>query len=134
MFQEYPNVVDQEETDSLTGNIIGAAIEVHRHLGPGLLESAYETCLIYELSLRKLRVENQKPLSVFYKNVMLDCGYRLDLIVENQVIVEIKSISSVMAIHEAQLLSYLKLAECKRGLLINFNVRTLKEGIRRLKI
>jgi GxxExxY protein len=130
----YPNVVDQEETDSLTGNIIGAAIEVHRHLGPGLLESAYEACLIYELRLRKLRVEQQKPLPVFYKDVMLDCGYRLDLIVENQVIVEIKSVNSVIGIHEAQLLSYLKLAECKRGLLINFNVKMLKEGIRRMKI
>ena len=84
------NVIDQEETDLLTRSIIGAAIEVHRHLGPGLLESAYEACLIYELRLRKLRVEHQKPLPVFYKDVMLDCGYRLDLLVENQVTVEIK--------------------------------------------
>ncbi len=120
--------------DPLTGNIIGAAIEVHRFLGPGLLESAYEICLIYELRLRQLKVENQKPLPVFYKDVMLDCGYRLDLVVENQVIVEIKSVSSVAAIYEAQLLSYLKLSECKRGLLINFNVKILKDGIRRMKI
>ncbi len=128
------NIVDQEETDPLTGSIIGAAIEVHRHLGPGLLESAYEACLIYELRLRKLKVEHQKPLPVFYKDVMLDCGYRLDLLVESQVIIEIKSVSNVVGIHEAQLLSYLKLADCRRGLLINFNVKMLKEGIRRLRL
>lgn len=128
------SATEKEETDPLTGSIIGAAIEVHRFLGPGLLESAYETCLIYELRLRRIKVEHQKPLPVFYKDVMLDCGYRLDLVVENQVIVEIKSVNSVAAIHEAQLLSYLKLSECKRGLLINFNVKMLKDGIRRMKI
>ena len=121
-------------SDSLTGAIIGGAIEVHRELGPGLLESAYEACLIYELRLRKLKVEYQKPLPVFYKDVMLDCGYRLDLVVENEVIVEIKSVNAITAIHEAQLLSYLKLSDYKRGLLINFNVKMLKEGIRRMKI
>jgi GxxExxY protein len=126
--------MENAEADPLTGIIIGAAIEVHRFLGPGLLESAYETCLIYELRLRRLKVENQKPLPVFYKDVMLDCGYRLDLVVENQVIVEIKSVSSIVAIYEVQLLSYLKLSECKRGLLINFNVKILKDGIRRMKI
>jgi GxxExxY protein len=120
-----------EETGTLTGKIIGAAIEVHRALGPGLLESAYEACLIYELRLRRLKVESQKPLPVFYKDVMLDCGYRLDLVVDDQVIVEIKSISSFAAIHEAQLLSYLKLSRCKIGLLINFNMKILKDGIRR---
>src|SRR2546430_12159143 len=98
------------ESDSLTGVIIGAAIEVHRGLGPGLLEPAYEACLIYELRLRKLKVEHQKPLPVFYKDVMLDCGYRLDLVVENEVIVEIKSVSTILALHEAQLLSYIKLS------------------------
>ena len=117
----------------MTGAIIGAAIEVHRGLGPGLLESAYEACLIYELRLRKLKVEHQKPLPVFYKDVMLDCGYRLDLVVENEVIVEIKSVNAILAIHEAQLLSYIKLSEYKRGLLINFNVKLLKDGIRRIK-
>lgn len=134
MLQEYPSIAEQEEIDPLTGSIIGAAIEVHRFLGPGLLESAYEACLIYELRLRRLRAEHQKPLPVFYKDVMLDCGYRLDLVVENQVIIEIKSVGSIQGIHEAQLLSYLKLSDCKRGLLINFNVRMLKDGIRRMKI
>mgnify|MGYP001455759661 CR=1 FL=1 len=125
---------EKEESGSLTGQIIGAAIEVHRALGPGLLESAYEACLIYELRLRQLKVECQKPMPVFYKDVMLDCGYRVDLIVEQQVIVEIKSVSNILAVHEAQLLSYLKLANCKLGLLLNFNVKMLKDGIRRMKI
>lgn len=123
-----------EETEALTGKIIGAAIEVHRALGPGLLESAYEACLIYELRLRRLKVESQKPLPVFYKDVMLDCGYRLDLVVDDQVIVEIKSVVGIAAIHEAQLLSYLKLSDCKIGLLINFNMKILKDGIRRFRI
>jgi GxxExxY protein len=127
--------IDGRETDPLTGNIIGAAIDVHRALGPGLLESAYEACLLYELKLRRLKVEAQKPLPIFYKDVMLDCGYRLDLVVEDQVIIEIKSVSAIAPIHEAQLLSYLKLyGTCARGLLINFNVKRLVEGIRRMKI
>jgi GxxExxY protein len=108
-------------------------MDVHRALGPGLLESAYETCLIYELRLKKLRIEYQKSMPIFYKDVMLDCGYRADIVVEEQVIVEIKSVHSIAPIHEAQLLSYLKLSNCKVGLLINFNVTFLKEGIRRLK-
>ena len=122
-----------EREDPLTSVIIGAAIEVHRSLGPGLLESAYETCLAYELRLRKLKVEQQKPLPVFYKDVMLDCGYRLDLVIENKVIIEIKSVNAILAIHEAQLLSYLKLSDYRKGLLINFNVKMLKDGIRRMK-
>jgi len=127
--------IDNREADPLTGNIIGAAIDVHRALGPGLLESAYEACLVYELRLRRLKVEAQKPLPIFYKDVMLDCGYRLDLVVEDQVIIEIKSVSTIAPIHEAQLLSYLKLyGTCARGLLINFNVKRLVEGIRRMKI
>ncbi len=125
---------EKEELDPLTGKIIGAAMEIHRALGPGLLESAYEACLIYELRLRKLRIEPQKSMSVFYKDVMLDCGYRVDLVVEDQVIVEIKSVNSLAPIHEAQLLSYLKLSDCKVGLLINFNVKMLKEAIRRMRI
>ncbi len=123
----------EEESDSLTGQIIGAAIDVHRTLGPGLIESAYEACLIYELRLKKLEVESQKSIPIAYKDVVLDCGYRADLVVKNQVIVEIKSISNLTPIHEAQLLSYLKLSGCKIGLLINFNVKYLKEGIRRMK-
>lgn len=124
----------EEESNTLTGKIIGAAIDIHRALGPGLLESAYEACLIYELRLRKLKVESQKPIPIFYKDVMLDCGYRVDLVVEGQVIVEIKSVSNLVPIHESQLLSYLKLSDCKIGLLINFNVKYLKEGIRRMKL
>tara|TARA_B100000315_G_C14379872_1_gene496944 strand:+ start:117 stop:539 length:423 start_codon:yes stop_codon:yes gene_type:complete len=124
----------EKKSDTLTHNIIGAAIEVHRGLGPGLLESAYEACLIYELRLQGISVKAQQPLPVFYKDVMLDCGYRLDLLVEDQVIVEIKSVKDLATIHEAQLLSYLKLSKCKRGLLIDFNVKMLKDGIKRLII
>ena len=132
---DMPKEIDESETDSLTGSIIGAAIDVHRALGPGLLESAYEACFAYELRLRRLKVEAQKPLPIFYKDVMLDCGYRLDLVVEDQVIIEIKSVNGIAPIHEAQLLSYLRLyGTCTRGLLINFNVKRLVEGIRRMKI
>ena len=131
---EPPELTEREETDSLTRNIIGAAIEVHRALGPGLLESAYEVCLIYELQLRHLKVEHQKPLPIFYKDVMLDCGYRLDLVIEDEVIIEVKSVHAIAPIHEAQLLSYLKLSGCRRGLLINFNVKMLKDGIKRMKL
>jgi len=124
-----------QETDSLTASIIGAAIDVHRFLGPGLLESTYEACLAYELMLRGLKVEAQKPLPIVYKAVMLDCGYRLDMVVEDQVIIEIKSVNEIAPIHEAQLLSYLRLyGACCRGLLINFNVKRLVEGIHRMKI
>jgi GxxExxY protein len=129
-----PTEITEREYDSLTHEIIGAAIEVHRGLGPGLLESAYEACLAYELRLRGLKVKSQQPLPVFYKDVMLDCGYRLDLVVEDQVIVEIKSVRELAAIHEAQLLSYLKLSDCHKGLLINFNVKLLKDGIKRISI
>jgi GxxExxY protein len=130
---EHTEPTEKEESDPLTGKIIGASIEIHRALGPGLLESAYEACLIHELRLRKLIVEPQKSMPVFYKGVLLDCGYRVDLVVEDRVIVEIKSVNSLAPIHEAQLLSYLKLSNCKVGLLINFNVRVLKEGIRRMR-
>ena len=105
-----------------------------QHPSPGLLESAYELCLMYELRLRRLNVEHQKPLPIFYKDVILDCGYRLDIVVENQVIVEIKAVSGIAPIHEAQLLSYLKMSDYKRGLLINFNVTMLKDGLRRMRL
>ena len=131
---EFTEHTEKEESNALTGKIIGAAIEIHRALGPGLLESAYEACFIYELRLRKLKVENQKSVPVFYKDVMLDCGYRANLVVEDQVIVEIKAVAGIAPIHEAQLLSYLKLSDCKFGLLINFNVQLLKEGVRRFRI
>jgi GxxExxY protein len=118
--------------NALTGKIIGAAIEVHRALGPGLLESAYEACLVFELHEKGLLIEKQKPVHLLYKNVKLDSGYRLDLVVEGKVIVEIKSVSAVAAVHEAQLLSYLRLANLQVGLLINFNVKMLKQGIHRI--
>ncbi|HEX6386361.1 MAG TPA: GxxExxY protein [Anaerolineae bacterium] len=123
---------DAEGLNRITGSIIGAAIEVHRALGPGLLESAYESCLAFELTERGLKVEPQKPLPVVYREVKLDCGYRLDLLVEEAVILEIKAVARLLPIHEAQLLSYLKLSDCRVGLLINFNVQVLKKGIRRI--
>ena len=119
------------EFDELSGKIIGCAIEVHKNLGPGLLESAYERCLSYELIAAGLRHDMQKELPIDYKGLKLDTGYRIDLIVENEVIVELKSVDKVLPIHEAQLLTYMKLAGIKVGLLINFNVKKLKEGIRR---
>ena len=112
--------------------IIGAAIEVHRSLGPGLLESAYEECLARELTLTQIPFERQKPLAVGYKGLKLDCGYRLDLLVANMVVVEIKAVDALIPLHEAQLLSYLKLGDWKMGLLINFHVTLLKNGIKRL--
>ncbi len=118
--------------NDLTGKIIGAAIEVHRILGPGLLESAYEACLVFELRERGLKVERQVDLPLCYKGVRLDCGYRLDLLIENAVIVEVKAINGMTAVHQAQVTSYLKLSECKVGLLINFNVGLLKSGIYRI--
>jgi GxxExxY protein len=128
------NAVDYSDRpcDALTKRIIGAAIEVHRTLGPGLLESAYEACLLFELHEAGLKIERQKPVPLVYKNVRLDCGYRLDLVVEGEVVVEVKSVSDAIAIHEAQLLSYLKLTGCQVGLLINFNVKLLRHGIRRI--
>lgn len=122
------------QNDILTEQIIGSAIQVHRELGPGLLESTYEACLCHELSLNNLKIERQKIIPIFYKGIRLDAGYRLDLIVEDQVIVEIKAVSELLPIHEAQLLSYLKQVGKHRGLLINFNVILLKHGIRRLVI
>ena len=118
--------------NKLTESIIGAAISVHRELGPGLLESTYEACLAYELIERRLIVERQKALPVKYRGVNLDCGYRIDLLVENRVIVELKTVERIEPIHEAQLLSYLKLSNCPVGLLMNFNVTQLRRGIRRL--
>ena len=111
--------------------VIGCAIEVHRALGPGLLESTYEICLCHELNLRVIPFERQKPIPVAYKEVKLDCGYRADLIVDRRLLVEIKAIDQTSAIHDAQLLSYLKLSGVNVGLFINFNVRMLKEGVRR---
>lgn len=134
VIKEIVRTKEKEDGDLLTGNIIAAAIEVHRRLGPGLLESAYEACLVFELQHRKLKIERQKPLPIIYKEVRLECGYRLDILVENQVIIEIKAVNELTSIHEAQLLSYMKLYGGKiTGLLINFNVKLLKDGIRRMK-
>lgn len=123
--------MSKEELNKITEAIIGAAIAVHTELGPGLLESAYQACLAYELSQRGLKIERQKELPVLYRGVKVDCGYRIDLLVEDQVILELKSVDSLEKIHDAQLLSYLKLAKKKVGLLINFNVTQLVKGIRR---
>jgi len=121
-----------KKINDITEEIIGAAIAVHRELGPGLLESSYETCLAYEIARSGFSVQRQKELPVIYRNVKLDCGYRIDLLIENKVILEIKAVDKLAPIHTAQLLSYLKLSGCKIGLLINFNVKVLKDGIRRL--
>lgn len=115
----------------LTGSVIGAAIEVHRELGPGLLESAYQACLARELSLRNIGFEQQKALPVSYKGEAIDCGYRLDFVVDDKLVIELKAVEALHDVHDAQLLTYLKLTGCKVGLLINFNVAVLKNGIRR---
>jgi GxxExxY protein len=119
------NLVSQE----ITEKVIGAAIEVHRALGPGLLESAYEECLCRELSLQGLSFQRQVPLPVLYKDVELDCGYRIDLVVAESVVVELKAVDQLEPIHEAHLMTYLKLSKIRVGLLINFNVPLLKDGI-----
>jgi GxxExxY protein len=117
--------------NELTHAIIGAAIEVHKNLGPGLLESTYEACLSHELLLRNLRFERQKSIPVVYKQTKLECGYRIDLLVESKIVVELKSVEGFAPIHEAIVLTYLRLSGHKIGLLINFNVPTLRDGIRR---
>ncbi len=117
--------------EELTRKIIGASIEVHKALGPGLLESAYEECLFYELTQLGLKVERQKPVPVIYKEIKLDYGYRIDLLVEDTVIVELKSIDTFAPVHEAQILTYMKFANKKIGLLMNFNVAVLKNGLKR---
>ena len=124
-------MTEKERLNQTTDAIIGAAIAVHEALGPGLLESAYEACLAYELGKRGLSVERQKELPLVYQQVRLDCGYRIDLLVNGEVVVELKAVDRLEAVHEAQILSYLKLSGCKVGLLINFNVTRLVEGIRR---
>ena len=118
--------------DGLTEKIIGAAIEVHKVLGPGLLESAYELCLPHELSLANISFERQVPLPVTYKSLPVDCGYRLDFLVEKTVVLELKAVEVLQPIHHAQMLTYLKLGGWPIGLLINFNVSVLKKGIKRL--
>jgi GxxExxY protein len=122
------------DENAITGAIIGAAIEVHKLLGPGLLESAYEECLARELALQGFRIDRQKPVPIVYKDVKLDCGYRMDLVVEGRVVVELKAVESLAPIHEAVMLTYLRLSGIRLGLLINFSVVVLKDGVRRFRI
>lgn len=112
--------------------VLDCSFQIHTTLGPGLLESAYEECLYYELSQSGLKIEKQKPLPLIYKEVKLETGYRVDLLVENKVIIEIKAVESLNDVHLAQILTYMKLADCKLGLLVNFNVKHLKNGIKRV--
>lgn len=121
-----------EDLNKISEIIIGKAIEVHKELGPGLLESAYEACLVCELLNSVLKVEHQKPLPITYKDTTIDCGYRLDMIVEDSVIIELKSVEQILPIHKSQLLSYLRLSGLTLGLLINFNVGVLKQGLHRV--
>ncbi len=124
----------KDRLNQLTELIIGAAIEVHKELGPGLLESTYEACLMYELVQRGLKVEKQKELPVVYKGVFIECGYRIDLLIEDLVIIELKSVEKLERIHEAQVISYLKLSNKHLGLLINFNVLQLVKGLKRIVV
>jgi GxxExxY protein len=121
------------EINQITEKIIGCAIEVHKRLGPGLLESAYEECLSYELKSAGLIVERQVPVPVAYKDIKLECGYRIDILVEKTVVIELKAIEAFASVHEAQILTYMKFANKTLGLLINFNVTLLKNGIKRYK-
>ncbi len=121
-----------EEVNRISGQVVDAALKIHSTLGPGLLESAYETCLEYEMSQRGFGVRRQVALPVIYEGIKLEAGYRIDLLIEGKVIVELKSVEKLMPVHEAQLLSYLRLSGCEIGLLLNFNVDRLKSGIRRL--
>lgn len=122
------------EIDRLTEKVIGLAIEVHRHLGPGLLESAYQECLFYELNKANLRVEREKKLPIEYKEIKLEHGYRIDLLIENQLVIEIKTVEAFTEVHKAQILTYMKLGNYKTGLLINFNTKLLSKGIKRFII
>jgi GxxExxY protein len=125
---------DRYEHDPLTEKIIGFAIEVHRQLGPGLLESAYEECLCFGFEHAAIPFRHQVALPIVYKSVRLDCGYRLDVVVEDRVVVELKTVERIMPVHEAQMLTYLKLSGIVTGLLINFNSAVLKDGLRRLSL
>jgi len=137
MYRKYlPNGWHREnmDRDPLTSRIIGCAIEVHRVLGPGLLESAYQQCLAHELCLADIAFVMERPLPVCYKDVRMACGYRIDLLVEDEVVGELKSVAELAPIHQAQILTYMKLADISTGLLINFNVTKLKNGIKRFKL
>ncbi len=124
--------MEEKDENSLSNIIIGCAIEVHKHLGPGLLESAYQECLYHELLLAGLSVQKEKPMPIVYKDVKLNHGYRIDLLVNNKVVIEIKTVESFTDVHTAQVLTYLKLGNYKLGLLLNFYVTSLKSGIKRI--
>jgi GxxExxY protein len=128
----YHDETAKNRANALSNEIIGAAIEVHRELGPGLLESAYEECLCYELGLRGISSERQVPLPVEYKGLKLDCGYRIDLLVDDLIIIELKSVTKIEPVYEAQLLTYLRFKGAWLGMIINFNVPLLKNGIKRI--
>lgn len=122
------------EINQITEKIIGGAIEIHKVLGPGLLESAYEECLVFELQNAGLTIERQKPVPVVYKGIKLDCGYRIDILVEDTVLIELKTVDAFNPVHEAQILTYMKFSKKSIGLLINFNVSILKNGLKRYKL
>jgi len=124
--------MDLKEIDKLTGKIIGLAIEVHRRLGPGLLESVYQQCLAYEFSKNDIDFVKEQPIPVKYKDINIDCGFRADFIVADCIVLELKAVERILPIHEAQLMTYLKVTKLKVGLLVNFNVRLLRKGIKRL--
>lgn len=124
----------EAQRDALSEQVIGAAIEVHRYLGPGLLESAYEACLCFELEQRKISFQRQLILPVQYKTLTLDASYKIDLLVENGLLIELKSVEKLLPVHEAQLLTYMKLARVSTGLLMNFNVPVLTRGLKRMKL
>lgn len=118
--------------EDLSREVIGAAIEVHRELGPGLLESAYEACLCHELGLRGIKHHRQKEQPVTYKGLLVECGYRIDILVEDRMVLELKAVEALLPIHEAQLMTYLKLSKCRLGFLMNFNVPMMKDGLKRI--
>ena len=129
---EYTSFFKQMTENEISKIVFESALKVHKVLGPGLLESAYEECLFYELKKSNLKVEKQKALPLIYEEVKLDVGYRIDMIIEDKFIVEVKSVEALTDVHLAQLLTYLRLSDCRLGLLINFNVKLLKEGVRRV--
>jgi GxxExxY protein len=122
------------EVNQITHEILDSAYKVHSVLGPGLLESAYQACLVYELKKKGLKIEIEKPLPLIYEEVKLDCGYRIDILVENRVVVELKTVEAFTDVHTAQVLTYLKLSGCKVGLLLNFYTKSLKDGIKRFML
>jgi GxxExxY protein len=124
--------IQVQELNQISQEIIGAAIVVHSELGPGLLESVYEECLAYELTLRNISFERQKPVPVMYKGKQIDCGFRLDLLISDSIVVELKTVEQILPVHQAQLMTYLKLTGCKLGLILNFNVEKMVKGIKRM--